>query len=216
MRPNDRQHLLDEVLALLLAATCAGCERAGTLLCRSCRAQLSALPQRVRTPQGLPVHAALRYEGVAARVIRSLKQDGATVLARPLGDALGVVLRAQAPGAALVCIPTSRAAFRRRGYRVPELLVRHAGSLSHRLLSPTRRIGDQRELDREARARNVAGSMRVRARAPSGTVVIVDDVVTTGATIDEAARALRAAGIQPLCAVVLAATARRGDTDDFR
>lgn len=200
-----------DALALLLAATCPGCERPGTLLCDACRMLLRAEPHEVRTPTGMPVHAALRYEGVPARAIRRLKENGATMLARPMGASLAGILRTRAAGALIVPVPTSRAAFRRRGYRVPELLVRRAGATAHRLLVSARRTGDQRGLDREARARNVAASMRA-ARRGHGRVVIVDDVVTTGATLDEAARALRAAGFTPVCAIALAATPRLRDT----
>ena len=209
------QELGREALALLLAAACPGCDRGGTLLCDGCRRLLRAEPHEVRTPQGLVVHAALRFDGVPARMIRRLKEDGATLLARPLGHALSGVLLPHASGALVVPVPTSLAAFRRRGYRVPELLVRRGGAAPQRLLAPARRTGDQRGLGRDARARNVAGSMRATAaasRAEQTAVVIVDDVVTTGATIDEAARALRAAGLAPVCAVALAATPRVRDT----
>ncbi len=207
--------IAQEVLALLLASVCPGCDRAGTLLCDDCRAKLTAeQPIRIRTPGGLAVYAALSYEGVAARSIRRVKEEGATMLARPLGAALSGVLRARVPaGALLVPVPTGRAAYRRRGYRVPDLMLRRAGFRGRRMLRQTRRTRDQRELDRDQRARNVAGSMRAVRRQGSGrAVVIVDDVVTTGATVDEAARALRAAGFLPVCAVALAATPGRRDT----
>lgn len=214
MDPRAWNRIGREVLALLLAASCPGCDRAGTLLCDGCRMLLRADPLEVRTPQGLVVHAALRYEGVPARAIRRLKEDGATLLARPLGASLAGVLRTRAGDALIVPVPTSRAAFRRRGYRVPELLVHRAGFVAHRALMPARRTGDQRGLGRDARARNVAGSMRASAGG-RGRVVIVDDVITTGATLDEAARALRAAGFVPVCGVALAATPRLRDTADI-
>lgn len=210
MDAEDWARLGRDALALLLAASCPGCDRPGTLLCDGCRSLLAPQPHRLTTPGGLPVDAALIYEGVAARSIRRLKEEGMTMLARPLGDALGGVLVDVAADAVFVPVPTSRSAFRRRGYRVPDLLVRRVGRRVSRMLVPARRTGDQRELGRDARARNVAGSMRVRTPAEQGTgVVIVDDVVTTGATLDEAARALRAAGMHPLGAVTLAATPRR-------
>lgn len=212
MHWHRASEVAQEVLALLLASVCPGCDRPGTLLCADCRGMLTADPMEVRTPGGLPVFAALAYEGVAARSIRRVKEEGATMLARPLGAALSAVLTARArDGALLVPVPTSGAAFRRRGYRVPELLIRRAGFPFHRMLNPTRRTRDQRDLDRGQRARNVADSMRVIGAQGAGRpVVIVDDVVTTGATIDEAARALRAAGFRPVCAVALAATPGRG------
>lgn len=213
--PSSRQLAREigrEVLAFLLGADCPGCDAPATLLCDACRGQLAPAGIDVCTPAGLRVHAALPYEGVAARCIRRVKEDGATMLARPLGEALRTALgEAGAGGCVIVPVPTTRAAFRRRGYRVPELLIARAGFESHRLLAPARRTGDQRALGRTERARNVAGSMRVTgARPAGGQVVIVDDVVTTGATLDEAARALADAGMRAVCAVTLAATPRRG------
>lgn len=170
---------------------------------------LAPQPQQSTTPQGLPVQAALVYEGVVARSIRRLKEDGATILARPLGAAMSGILNEAASDAVIVPVPTSRGAFRRRGYRVPELLVHRAGWRTQRVLSLVRRTSDQRGLGRDARARNVAGSMRARGAFSPGTrVVIVDDVLTTGATLDEAARALSAVGLRPIGAVALAATPR--------
>lgn len=202
----------EDALAFLLAASCPGCDRPGTLLCEGCRMLLSPQPQVLSTPAGLPVRAAMAYEGVAARSIRRLKEDGATMLARPLGRAVAGILAETARDAVIVPVPTSRAAFRRRGFRVPELLVRHAGFDSRRVLRPARRTVDQRGLDRDARARNVADSMHARqGGAPHGDVVLFDDVVTTGATLDEAARALRAVGMRPVGAVALAATPRHLD-----
>lgn len=199
--------LLAEIGALLLAARCPGCDRPGTLLCDGCRRALLASPRVVRTPGGLTVRAALSLEGTAASCIRRLKGQDETLLARPCGAALAaVLLPALVPGAWVVPVPTSRAAFRRRGYRVPELLARHAGAEPQRVLTLGRRIRDQRGLAAEARADNVHGAMRARRQGSGAPAVIVDDVVTTGATFDEAFRALTAAGFVVVGAVALAAT----------
>lgn len=203
---------VDEIAAFVLSACCAGCDAPGTLLCEMCRDDLLARPVRTSTPEGMPVTAALAFEGVAARCIRRVKEDGATSLARPLGAALAVAsegARAEHPRALIVPVPTSRAAFRRRGYRVPELLMRRAGLSVERVLTQTRRTDDQRELDLEGRRRNVMQSMRARHARSAAEVLILDDVVTTGATLDEASRALETAGFRVCGAVTLAATARR-------
>lgn len=198
-----------EIAAFLLAASCAGCDEPGTLLCPRCREALAPTPQIAVTPRGMQVTAALRFEGVAARCIRRLKGEGETLLARPLGAALATVL-APSVGAAtwVVPVPTTRSAFRRRGYRVPDLLIRRAQSEPQRLLS-----------SRAARSTNVisvCGHERrtyaepcVRVGGEGAEAVIVDDVVTTGATLDEASRALRSAGFRVVAAVALAATPRR-------
>lgn len=209
-----------EVLALLLAATCAGCDRPETLLCDACREGIRPAPLVRCTPAGLLVRAAMPFETIAARCIRRLKDDGETMLARPLGAALGEILAGVIKEQVevetddpvrLVPIPTSQSAFRRRGYRVPELLIRRAGAAPDRLLVRRGRRTDQRGLDSASRAENVRGSMRSRPTIGGGSVVLVDDVVTTGATFDEAARTLREAGVRVVSAVALAATPRLGE-----
>jgi len=199
-----------EIAAFLLAASCAGCDEPGTLLCPRCREALAPTPQIAVTPRGMQITAALRFEGVAARCIRRLKGEGETLLARPLGAALATVL-APSVGAAtwVVPVPTTRSAFRRRGYRVPDLLIRRAQSEPQRLLSLASRTVDQRDLGVRAREANVRGALRARRRGEGAEAVIVDDVVTTGATLDEASRALRSAGFRVVAAVALAATPRR-------
>lgn len=214
MDQSDWRRLGAEILAFLLAADCPGCGQGGTLLCERCRLLLlRADAVGTRTPGGIPVRAALRYDGVAARCIRRVKEDGQTLLTRTLGEAMAGLL-AEARPALLVPVPTGRAAFRRRGYRVPELLIRRAGERPQRLLRAVRATGDQRGLGRAQRIRNIAGSMRALSAPGAADVVIVDDVVTTGATIDEAARALAAEGYRVRGAVALAATPRRGDSGD--
>lgn len=208
--------LVDELAAFALSGCCAGCDLLGTLLCDECERALIAAPIHRETPGGLPITAALVYDGVAARCIRRLKEEGETLLARPLGAALGSALNAAlTPGFAdearsplIVPVPTSRTAFRRRGYRVPELLIRRAGLRPSRLLVSARSTADQRGLGVVERERNVSGSMRVRHARDADGVIVIDDVVTTGATLDEAAHALTTAGFWVLGAATLAATPR--------
>lgn len=196
----------------MLAASCAGCDRPGELLCASCRTALESRPVDLMTPQGLRVRAALTFDGVAARCIRRLKGEGETLLARPLGAALRTVLASRSGSggrsATLVPVPTGLAAFRSRGYRVPDLLIRRAGHRPRILLSVHGVRQDQRGLGIQGRADNVRRTMSARRVSDSGEVVLVDDVVTTGATLDEAARALTAAGYRVLSGVTLAATPR--------
>lgn len=221
MHPPHWREIGAEIGAFLLAASCAGCDLPGVFLCEGCRGALTPAPRELRTPAGLRVRAALPFEGVAARCIRSLKGEGTTVLARPLGTALsGALLDELDEGIRASPIPTSRAAFRRRGYRVPDILLARAGVAPWCVLRHAGARADQRGLGRAERAQNVRGSMRARRRGEGARVVLVDDVVTTGATFDEAARVLGQAGFEVVAAVALAATAGhsglRGDAPTTR
>jgi predicted amidophosphoribosyltransferase len=123
----------------------------------------------------------------------------------------------------VVPVPSSPAAVRRRGDSPLELLTREAVrqvGLSDRelLFTPAlrlrRRVADQAGLDHRQRADNLEHAIGVRPRWQASirgmTVLLVDDVLTTGATMLEAARALRAGGASHVAAATVAATQRRG------
>lgn len=203
-------------IALLLPVACAGCAEPGAALCEGCAASLEPRVETIDL-EGLFVHAALSYEGVAARVIRAYKEQGRTDVRRRLADALGSALSAAAKGEANVLavpVPGGAARARRRGYRVVEGLLRGAGVRPDRILTWTRRAADQRELDREGRFANLTGALAARGVVAGTRVVIVDDVATTGATLAEARRALTAAGSVVVGAAVLARTPLHVDMND--
>ncbi|SDQ80353.1 ComF family protein [Microbacterium sp. cf332] len=204
-RSRWRDHLAD-ALDFVMPVWCASCDEPGRILCARC---LATLPQpECRQIDGLDVWSVTRYEAAAGRIVRALKEAGTTGLARPLGGALSqLLIGAGWCDLELVPVPTSRAGLRRRGYAVPDLLARRTGAPVRRLLRLQRRVADQRRLGRADRQRNVAGSFV--AHPGDGPVVVLDDVVTTGATLLEARRALRAAGRDVLGAVVVADTPRR-------
>ncbi|MET2012101.1 phosphoribosyltransferase family protein [Microbacterium chocolatum] len=202
---------LADALTLLLPVDCAGCGAEDVALCALCRIALAPMIALARVPcTDVSLASALRFEGVPARVLRALKEDGRTSLAAALAPALRAAVEAVAASAepVFVPMPTSRAAFRRRGYRVPELLARRAGLTTLRGLRLVRATADQRGLDHEGRRRNVRGSL-VAAGVEGRAVVVIDDVVTTGASLGEAVRALRAGGAHVVAAVAIAATPRR-------
>lgn len=214
--PTVRAALAD-ALALLLPVTCAGCAEPDVALCEQCATALRPVVVR-RSLGGVPVWSGLAFEGVPARLLRALKEDGRTGLARALAPALRAAVDAAcgsdrataSDSVTIVPIPTSRAAYRRRGYRVVELIAARAGLRGERMLRPARQTADQRRLGREERRLNVAGSLVARPAA-GRRVVVVDDVTTTGATLDEAVRALRAAGAYVVGAATVAATPRRSE-----
>ncbi|WP_295827791.1 ComF family protein [uncultured Microbacterium sp.] len=202
-----------DALTFWLPVACAGCGVVDTDLCSGCRDALVAVVTRRLVEPGVTVTSALTFEGVAARVVRALKEEGRTSLARALAPALAEALRVATPaGARVTTVPSTRAAFRRRGYRPLDVLMRRAGWTHERLLRLARATDDQRGLGRRARRENIGGAFVSRPLS-GGVVVVVDDVVTTGATLAEAARALRAGGADEVIAVALAHTPRRGNTE---
>ena len=195
--PVNLTDALLDAWAVVLPVECAGCGGKDRALCRHCR---EAIAPRVasRTVAGLDVASGLRYEGAARQVILALKERGRTGLARPLSVALAAALAdtlaadgAQAEGAEIVLVPGSRAAFRRRGFDPVALLGRRAGVRPVRVLEAARATRSQKTLDLSSRAVNLAGSMRATRSLAGRRFILVDDVVTTGATLTEAARAIR-------------------------
>ncbi len=203
--------VLIEAVEFALGERCAGCDTAPGTMCESCLASFERVNPPA-TPAGLPVLSAVVYAGAAARSIRQIK-TGRTSVARAFAGLLAdAVARADPRGSsAVIPVPTRAAAYRSRGFRVPETLLRAAGVPAYRALTATRRrVADQRELSAEARAENVHGSMRIRRGiAVPSQALVFDDVYTTGATLDEAARVLRQAGCEVIAAVTLAHAVRR-------
>lgn len=193
--------LLD-ALAVLLPVDCAGCGAPDRSVCDACRAALAQPVIHSRTPGGLPVRSALRYEGCARALLLSLKEGNRTDAARALAGHLTPLLD---PALTLVALPPSHTAWRRRGYDPVRLLLRRP---SLQALAVTREGSAQKSLGERDRAANRVGALRATRRLEGLRIAIVDDVMTTGATLDEAARAIRASGGDPVEAVTLAATPR--------
>ncbi len=215
-----RESLLDAA-AILLPVRCAGCGAPDRALCNQCGSALR--PEvRVDTIGDLPVWSALPYDGVARRVLLAYKDGGRVDLARALARALReAIAEAQrrsgrvggGPALLPVLIPSTRAARRRRGYHPTRSVLARAHILVPPLwqaLRLSRQTADQAGLSAADRSGNRAGSMRASPRLAGRDCLIVDDILTSGATIAEAARAIRAAGGHVTGAAAIARTPLRG------
>ncbi|GAB7048260.1 hypothetical protein JCM9534A_33860 [Catenuloplanes indicus JCM 9534] len=219
---------------LVLPSACAGCGATGRALrravCADCAATLRALTPFATgpdpAPPGFPPCAALGpYAGVLRAALLDYKERGRRALARPLGLLLGDVIAAAAPGPAAVLVPvpsTPRAVRERQGDHLAALTgwaasrLRAAGvrtTLARPLTA--RSAADSTRLSAAGRMAEATAKFRVRARVAGrlrdtpGAVILVDDIVTTGATLAVIAARLRASGVPVTGAAVLAATLRR-------
>ena len=196
--------------------SCGGDARVGDALCGSCRRELRWLGAEPVSLAGVELWAPLAYEGPARPLVRALKYRGAVGLAGPMAaqmtaNAPDGLLR---PPAELVPVPLHPTRRRHRGFnqaeRLADALARRTGlrvaDCLRRRGSRTRQVGR----DRAERLTSIAGTV---GAAPGATVpgaaILVDDVVTTGATLAACASALRDAGAAHVAAIAYARTPGR-------
>lgn len=218
------QRVRVSVLDLVLPPACGACGSFGHVLCPRCRAAfrpatdpairfLAADPGVVIGTNFRTARAAFVYEGTVRRALQKLKYGGVARLAVPLADAtlptLAEVLH-ESGRAVLVPVPVHPARQRERGYNQAALLAdrlaRRTGLPLRQLLARTRPTVKQHTLDRAARLRNLASAFALRsplAAAPEA-VVIVDDIMTTSATLETCASVLHRAGVREVYGLAVA------------
>ncbi|MEW1735711.1 ComF family protein [Nocardia beijingensis] len=200
------------LLDLVLPAACAGCGRSGADWCADCAVTLAGPPVRVwpRSDPGVPCWALGPYAGAARRAVLAAKERGRRDMAVPLGRSLaGALAELRSPHLPLVLVPapSRRVAARRRG---GDPVLRSAAVATRWLpnchVLPVLRLGrgvrDSVGLTPSERARNLNGRVTTAPGPvanwgipPNAEVVLVDDVLTTGATARESVRALVCAGL---------------------
>lgn len=218
------------MLDLLLPPACAVCGASGPLLCQAC---LLAMPllraplcERCGRPTATEVpecrecrgrrlgfataRAALAHDDLGARLVHRLKQGGLRALAEPAAALIALVV--PPPEVEAVCwVPADRWRLIARGENPPQLiaaaLARRWGLPARSLLDVRRARRPQRGLGTTERRANVRDAFRAIAPAPQA-VCLVDDVMTTGATLSACASELRKAGAGRVEAVTLARVVR--------
>lgn len=201
------------VLDLLLPPACAGCGRFGHLVCEECltgfRAASTPDDRFMALDAGTTVGdalelavAAFAHEGMLRRALQRLKYGGSGRIAVPLARAAAPALEAlmRVCGShPLVPVPVHAARQRQRGYNQAALLAAALGTESGLpicdILERRRATARQHGLGKAARLHNLRGAFALRdgARSPPG-VILVDDILTTSATLESCAQVLRDAG----------------------
>jgi ComF family protein len=218
--------ILDALIGIVAPHNCLGCDAEGKVLCANCSHALVALPERCfrchklmirsltctdcqKFSQLAGVRVAAVYEAVAKSLIWKLKlagvQSAATIMARQMA----ALISGPTTNVILVPVPTATSRVRQRGYDQAGLLAR---ALSRQTRLPYNdcltRLGQthQHGLSRQQRLTQLATAFRVtKGRAlQQARIILVDDVTTTGATLEAAANTLRAAGAAHVEAVVFA------------
>ena len=209
--------LLRSLLAPLAPPLCVACRSHARAepLCAACRAQLAWLPPEPVACGPVTAWAPLAYQGPAAALARSLKFEGALLAA----DAMAAQIAANAPAGllaacVLVPVPLHPARLRRRGYNQAALLARalgvRAGLPVADVLERRGGRGTQVGRGRAARLEGLAGVVRLREGSPApARVLLVDDVITTGATLTACAQLLLASGSNDVDAIAYARTLGR-------
>jgi len=194
---------------LIFPVRCLGCGALGLEICSLCRKFWQPRIYRTLSRQKpyFPIYSAIPYSPIAGKVLLAAKENGIQqadqLIVSALSHSLALCIKEQGAGF-LVPIPSRKSVARLRGRQFIAELTREISYgeqvPTFEVLTHTRVVKDQSKLDAKHRAENLAGAL-VSMRFQSGKAIIVDDLVTTGATLHEAARALHAKGIEVLAAV---------------
>jgi ComF family protein len=213
----------DFLLEFLFPKFCLGCRREGTYLCQDCFSLIDILPQTFKGRQGLSrLYSACDYNNfLVKKIVRKLKYKP---FARDLAEILISIIilyfqnlekqprfLASKKGFLIIPIPLFRKKLKQRGFNQAELIAKGLSEhleipISSDALKKTRRTRPQAELDQKQRQENVSGVFACQKQEliAGRKILLIDDVFTTGATMQEAARTLKAAGAKNICGITAA------------
>jgi predicted amidophosphoribosyltransferase len=194
---------------IIFPSRCLGCGQLGLEICSLCRKNWHPHIYRQWSQHlpTFPIYSAVTYSPIAGKVLLAAKENNLVIadqlIYKALGHSLTFALR-EIGGDLLIPIPSRRSVARSRGRQFIAALTyqlsAETGLPAYENLEHTRRVRDQSSLDAKSRFHNLDGSMK-SLNFLSGKAIVIDDLVTTGATLQEAVRALRDRGIEVAAAV---------------
>lgn len=200
---------LKSLQEIVFPVRCLGCSALGLEICSQCRSKWNPHIYRgwSRSAPFFPIFSSVQYSTVASKVLLAAKENNIKLADELLVQALQKSFHfcAKERGVGLlVPIPSRHSVARARGRQfitdLSQQLSKSSGMETVENLSHIRKVRDQSSLDAKQRLLNIEGSMK-SLRYLSEKVILIDDLVTTGATIHEGARALRENGIEVIAAV---------------
>ena len=210
---------LAELIDAVLPTTCICCGTLGPHICLECRAKFEPKPFSVGRG-ALTGFAVFELREPIEQLLRAIKDSNRTAALSEVAEPMGATILSsfgaqwlQTPSSAwprLVALPSSKRALRRRGYDLNRMLARRVARVAGLQLETglrfIRQPDDQRGLGQGDRHANLSHSMVFHKRSASARFILIDDVVTTGSTLVEAARAIGEAGAEVLGFCVFAET----------
>ncbi len=223
--------LKGRVVDFLFPRWCVGCGKEGEFICNSCRRSLPRVMPPLCPRCGRPqpsgilcpacvswqaeidgIRSPFRFDGVMRQAIHQLKYRNLRALAEPLAKLLNDYLATYPiPGEVLVPVPLHQKRLRERGYNQSSLLAKELGKLTNLpvvddcLIRQRHAPPQARSATVEERRSNVTGAFACRDhRLQDKQVLLIDDVSTSGATLDACAAALKANGATSVWGLVLA------------
>jgi predicted amidophosphoribosyltransferase len=204
---------MDEIAQLVFPGRCLGCHTLSSTICANCLEQWQVSKFKIKYSE-LTVHSAILYTPVAAKIILASKENGTATADQLLIQAIMGQIQTTAVDLQrirLVPIPSSKRSIRSRGRSFMADIVRQIsfqmGIPMLDCLELTGKTTDQTGLNRQQRLENMKGSMSMKTMA-RGELILIDDVITTGATLKEAARALNSQGFYAQISAITACVAQ--------